>query len=369
MRPESGSEHLVSETPAGVRRRVASALLWYALPALTVAAVLAYIGLAIAWRVNPPVVPVAGRSMRPALDPGDVVFLKGAAPGEIRRGDVIAFRVPEATRQKYGLPGTYVHRVVAIQRGAAGYQFRTRGDAVRGPDPFWVLESELVGRVVARAPGLGYPILFFRSRQGQLFAAAALLILLVYFLLGVVDRRREFASMNALALASLVGEARELRDAMLRATGMSRAPPPAPLQAGAQRLCSRGCHALPGWAKFDPHTGERLPPAVPEEPPAPTSAALVPYVPPPAPGIDFDRLEAELHRAVRSSEQVQSTMRELAGAVAEYGEHLRSHTEVMKNLAASTHELTAATGEMRTILAALAEAVARLGGSPARDAG
>jgi signal peptidase I len=44
---------------------------------------------------------------------------------------------------------------------------------------------------------------------------------------------------------------------------------------------------------------------------------------------------------------VRETLRELVGAVSEYGTHLRSHTAVMQNLAATTAELQAATRAMR----------------------
>jgi signal peptidase I len=44
---------------------------------------------------------------------------------------------------------------------------------------------------------------------------------------------------------------------------------------------------------------------------------------------------------------VRETLRELVGAVSEYGKHLRSHTSVMQNLAATTAELHAATEAMR----------------------
>jgi signal peptidase len=387
--------------------RAASALLWYVVPAVAVTLVLAYIGLAVAWRANPPVVPVLGGSMRPALHAGDLAFIKGVNPRTLRKGDVIGFRVPQALQEKYDVPATYIHRIVRAEHGADGSAFRTQGDAVGGADPFWTRDANVVGKVVGHAPGGGYPILFFRSQQGQLFVAIAALIGLIYFLLGVLDRRREFAELNVLTMAQIVDEARMLKDAMAHQAGVPRAPPAvvAPTHAGLARadtgeaeaaqadtaqadtaqadtapLCSRGCHVLPPTAKFDPHTGEALaaleptpmtataagskaeaetetsPPTSAAEPFAtvPSSRALVPYTPgAQPPPIDFSKLEEEIHRAVGSSEDVQGTVRELAGAISDYGKHLQSHTEVMKNLAASTGELHAATAEMRELLASL----------------
>lgn len=375
-----------AETRPGAPTRIGSGLFWYGVPALAVAAVLGYIGLALAWHANPPLVPVVGTSMRPALHAGDVVFLKGVDPRTLKVGDVIGFRVPKATQQKYNLPSTYVHRIVHREKGDRGFEFRTQGDAVQGPDPFWVPESDVVGKMVARGPALGYPILFFRSKQGRLFALATLAILLVYFLLGVFDRRRELADMNVLSLAALVGEARELKESMQSTVTNARGPPEVAQPVADQAESEPEPEPLvvdaepeePDLSSIPPerralHLAEyQLAPAYRTEPDwAPTqelSTALVPYVPPQAiPPIDFARLEEEIHRAVSSSEDVKGTMRELVGAIGEYGEHLRSHTDVMKNIAASTGELQAATAEMRTVLLALAQAVERLADRQAPD--
>lgn len=368
--PSSGAAPS-SSRPGFKWARAGSILLWYGVPALAVTLVLAYIGLAVAWRANPPAVPVLGGSMRPTLHAGDLAFVKGVDPTTLRKGDIIAFRVPKALQEKYDVPATYIHRIVRADHGQDGSAFRTKGDAVGGPDPFWTRDSNVVGQVIGAAPGGGYPILFFRSRQGQLFAGTAALVLLIYFLLGVLDQRREFAEMNVLTMAQIVDEARTLKETMERQTSSSR-PPPSGAQGTAppsQRSCSRGCHVLPPTAKFDPHNGERLPvvdaPALTtyDTPyvPVPSHLALVSYDPtlhPPA--IDFAKLEQEIHRAVASSEDVQDTMRGLVGAISDYGEHLRSHTAVMQNLAASTGELHSAAAEMRQLLAALTQVVSAL---------
>jgi ABC-type transporter Mla subunit MlaD len=132
-------------------------------------------------------------------------------------------------------------------------------------------------------------------------------------------------------------------------------------------LCSQGCHVLLPGARFDPHTGEPVevpepePAEAPTEPipftPIPSSRALVPYI---EPGIDFEKLEREIHEAVRSSADVQETMRDLVGAIGEYGEHLRSHTAVMQNLAEVSGELKETTSEMRTFLATLTTLLTQL---------
>lgn len=54
------------------------------------------------------------------------------------------------------------------------------------------------------------------------------------------------------------------------------------------------------------------------------------------------------------------TLCSLVAAVGEYAEHLRSHTEVMRNLAASTGELQAAAVDMRQMIAGIAHVLAAL---------
>jgi len=94
---------------------------------------------------------VAGRSMEPALVPGDVCV---ASPwAEPRPGDVVLYSV----RSKRPV----LHRVVAV--GVRG-ELRTRGDANVSPDRDLVTSADVRGRVVAVLP-LG------RALRGWLRAA------------------------------------------------------------------------------------------------------------------------------------------------------------------------------------------------------
>lgn len=282
----------------GRLHRAGSALLWYVLPGLATLAVAAYILGATIGHANPPVVPVDGVSMRPTLHAGDLVFLKGVNPKTLRKGDIIAVNVPERYRKQYSLPAHVVHRIFAVEHTRAGLVFKTKGDANSGVDVFQTPSNDVIGEMAFHITGAGYPILFFRSRQGEIFVGAAAVVALLYFLLGMWEDRRVIVEGTAVTMQSVLAETQELREAI--ATARTVVP------AGA--------------------------PAGPEERPGDGRESAL---------VDEVRLARE------SGEETSATMRELVGAIGEYGEHLRSHTAVMKNLAATTGELQRATSELR----------------------
>ena len=113
----------------GLRRRrtrhILSVFSWSVIPALALTVIAAYFGLAVERHVYPPVVPVEGRSMNPLLHFGDLVMLERADVGQLHKGDIIAFRTTTDVQQKWNVPGSYVHRIVTVQKGAYGLQFQT----------------------------------------------------------------------------------------------------------------------------------------------------------------------------------------------------------------------------------------------------
>jgi signal peptidase len=281
-------------------RRLAATILWYLVPVLAVGAVVAYILGATIGGANPPLVPVVGTSMRPTLLAGDLVFVRGVDPNKLRKGDVIAFHVPADARQKYGIPANIVHRIIGISRDADGNRvFQTKGDANAGPDAFTVPAGNVVGKEYMSIRGLGYPFLFFSSNQGKIFAAAAALIALIYFGLGLFDERRAMAADTAMTMQAVYAETHELRQAIATAKAVGTTVDTLELRA-------------------------------------------------PGASVAIDRLVDEVHESTARSEDTHDTMRQLVGAIGEYGEHLRSHTEVMKNLAATTAELRQAVAELRS---------------------
>lgn len=271
-------------------------VLWYVVPAFAVLAVSAYVVGAVVLHANPPVAPVWGVSMRPTLQPGDLVFLKGVNPRTLHKGDIIAFHVPKTSQAQYSLPGELVHRIIKIRPSPAGPIYQTKGDANSGPDVFVIHSGDIVGRVAMRAPGLGYPLLFFRSRQGKIFLGAAVIIAILYFVIGLFEERRAYAEGTTLGLQRVLAETHELKDALAAVRGQPSA----------------------SWQG--------------------TASSEVRY--------DLGEIKDDVRRVREREETTSETMRQLVGAIGEYGTHLRSHTAVMQNLAATTAELHRATAEL-----------------------
>ncbi len=189
---------------------IVSKIIWSIIPTIILLSVGGYFGLAITRQVYPPLVPVEGTSMNPLLRFGDLAMLKKADYGNLRKGDVIAFRTSKDVQQKWNVPENYVHRIVTVEKGTFGQQFQTKGDNVAGKDPFWTVEQNVIGIYAGKISRGGYPILFFRSRQGMMLAGGALLIFLLYWVMGILERRQAQDAVNVRNLASIVDEARRI---------------------------------------------------------------------------------------------------------------------------------------------------------------
>lgn len=99
------------------------------------------------------VVAIAGRSMEPTYQLGDVVITwkQPVAPG-----DVILYRVPEGSA---GAGNPVIHRVTGGDRNG----WITQGDNVGRPDPWRPAESDVLGVARFRAPIDGRVIGLLRS--------------------------------------------------------------------------------------------------------------------------------------------------------------------------------------------------------------
>jgi signal peptidase I len=128
-------------------------------------------------------------SMRPTLNPGDVVVLTSEAPGQMAVGQIVAFHPP-------GEPHlTVVHRVRAIRRSSRGIIFRTKGDANNAFDPWRArIAGDIVWRKSMKIPWLGYLVVWSQRPAIRMAVLGLLIGLLVIIILGWIWRpapRRE----------------------------------------------------------------------------------------------------------------------------------------------------------------------------------
>ena len=94
---------------------------------------------------------VLSGSMRPYLQPGDMVVVHRIAPAQMRVGDVVSFSAPD----RGGI--TITHRVRSLRTlGNRRIAVVTRGDANNTSEHWSVAREGSVGLVIAKLPRVGY---------------------------------------------------------------------------------------------------------------------------------------------------------------------------------------------------------------------
>ena len=311
------------------KHRFAKSFVWSVLPAVAFSFAVLYFSLGLAWGVFPPVVPVQGGSMRPFLQTGDVVLLHRVNPSTLKVGEVIAVETTKTEQQAYGVPAQVVHRIVAVEHTAGGLAFKTKGDANSGPDVFITYAPDVVGVMTGKVPYIGYPVIFFKSRQGEIFAAAMALVALVY--LGFLWRDRRHVSNPVISLlAYVLRDLSELKDEVQSREDVIRF------------LAADRGHLDPGDAEAE--AGSALDDRV---------VALLDG------GIKGEvqevvtRIEHALHHNLQRQQSSEQTLAELTEAVREYALHLKSHTSAIQGLAGAASNLDSATHEIHNAIASL----------------
>lgn len=129
-------------------------------------------------------VPVLTGSMRPGIQPGDLVLVTPEPVGAVRPGQVLDFQPP-------GEGGaTVVHRVVSVTPGADGPVIRTKGDANNVADSWKArLGGTRAWRVRAVIPKLGYLSVAEHNPTTRLGVEAVLLAGGIAMALSVIWRR------------------------------------------------------------------------------------------------------------------------------------------------------------------------------------
>ena len=113
---------------------------------------------------------VLSGSMEPSYHVGSLIYVKKAAPENIRVGDPITFVLNEDL-----LVAT--HRVIEIDE--ANQHFYTKGDANNAPDAAPVHFNNLLGKPVFSIPKLGYVSSMLGTKKGMILAGSLTAIILI----------------------------------------------------------------------------------------------------------------------------------------------------------------------------------------------
>lgn len=310
------------------KRHIVSLIVWYFVPSLIGVGALGYVFGSYVLHVNPPVVPVEGLSMRPVLHTGDLVLLQHVDPSKLRKGDIIAVRVPPTDRSQYGLPANVVHRIVRIEHTSTGLEFITKGDANVGNDVFVTRPGNVIGELRFVVPDLGYPVLFAQSRQGEIFLGAAALVGLLYLMFGLLDERRAYVEGTMLTMQAVLEETERLELMVSEGAPTTPSIPNEPFGASAAGGVSKhGDGSIETFLVDD--EGRRvgaLSPPIPRRDSAQAPSSVVEA------RLPRQVVEALVENTERSA-GMERTIGDLVSAVGEYAVHLRSHTSAVQDLA------------------------------------
>lgn len=203
-----------SKTTQAHRKHKLIDFIWLVIPAITLFAVASYIAGALILRSNPPALAIQGHAMYPTIPQGDLAIIKSVNTAQLKSGDIIAIKLTPPEQVKYSLPGEIVRRIVKINHVNGAEIFTTKGDGNPANDPFSVAKYAVAGEVVSSVPALGYPILFFSSRQGIIFLIATAIILFIYYILGFLEDRRHYAHATAATMQNVMEMVGYVHDAV-----------------------------------------------------------------------------------------------------------------------------------------------------------
>lgn len=126
---------------------------------------------------------VLTQSMEPAMPVGSAIYVKRCDPQALRQGEIITFRLSEAT----GLVET--HRVV--ENDTQARQLITKGDANALPDVDPVSYERVVGKVVICIPVLGTVSEMLHSGPGVTACVAIFALAIILWTLADKTKKRE----------------------------------------------------------------------------------------------------------------------------------------------------------------------------------
>jgi len=165
--PEMEDEPLIEfelEKPLSSRLGLSSSQIIEAIKTILLITLLleTYLGAAYISNNFTPLMVVTTASMEPTINVGDLIYVKGIAPSDIKVGDILTFVPPRDS-----IKGTLItHRVVEISYETNEVYFKTKGDNNPSVDPWTVTSQDVVGVQTALFPGIGGFFLRIRTPAG-----------------------------------------------------------------------------------------------------------------------------------------------------------------------------------------------------------
>lgn len=133
------------------------------------------------------------------IEIGDLIFVGKTTPEELEVGDIIAFMEGEIV---------VTHRIIGIENGDDGLQFRTKGDANNAEDRNLVSVDNLVGIYKTRIPKVGDFAIFLQTPLGMLlFIGVPVLGFAVYDMI----RRQHYVNREKKKADEMQAELQRLR--------------------------------------------------------------------------------------------------------------------------------------------------------------
>lgn len=130
---------------------------------------------------------VLSGSMRPMIEPGDVVVVRPVPTSALRVGDVVTFQAPTPDK------ATVTHRIIEIVEPGASPVVRTQGDNNNTPDPWTAkLAAGTAWRFTGVVPVVGHAINVLSRPDVRQFVSRGLpLALAVVWIISLIPAWRE----------------------------------------------------------------------------------------------------------------------------------------------------------------------------------
>ncbi|WBW98275.1 signal peptidase I [Oceanirhabdus sp. W0125-5] len=112
---------------------------------------------------------VLSGSMRPVLEPGDIIIIKDNT--HIDEGDIITFKSNNLI---------ITHRVIEVISKENEVLYKTKGDNNNVEDKILIKQDNILGEYLFRIPYLGYLMQFFRSKLGIMIIVTIIGLLVIF---------------------------------------------------------------------------------------------------------------------------------------------------------------------------------------------